>query len=136
MSLDQRAQVLEAAALTASGVRDLIRTLKWKTSNIISLLRKMNEEQLIEFKQAAGSNRGRPKRNVTLTPLGFEFLETYRKLRIKPLKARKEDLYHAARDAAYVSRLIANGHSPFQVFMELNAIARNIKVSSQTPKTV
>jgi DNA-binding PadR family transcriptional regulator len=136
MSLDQRAQILEATALTTSGVRDLIKTLKWKTSNIVSLLRKMNEEQLIEFKQAAHSNRGRPKKSVTLTPLGFEFLETYRKLRIKPLRARKEDLDHAARDAAYVSRLIANGHSPFQVFMELNAIARNIKVSSETPETV
>jgi len=135
MSSDQRAQILEAAASTASGVRDLTQRLKWKTSNVISLLRKMSEEQLIEFKQAADSKRGRPKKNVTCTPLGFEFLETYKKLRIKPLRARKEDLDHAAKDAENVSRLVANGHSPFQVFMELNTIARNIKVSSETPET-
>jgi DNA-binding MarR family transcriptional regulator len=136
MSSDQRAQVLEAAASTATGVRDLAKKLNWKTSNVVGLLRKMSEEQLIEFKQVAGSKRGRPRKSVTCTPLGFEFLETYRKLRTKPLRARKEDLDRAAKDAAYVSRLVANGHSPFQVFMELNTIARNIKVSSQTSETV
>jgi DNA-binding PadR family transcriptional regulator len=132
MSSDQRAQILEAAASTASGVRDLTRTLKWKTSNVVSLLRKMSQEQLIEFKQAADSKRGRPKKSVTCTPLGFEFLETYRKLRTKPLRARKEDLDHATKDAAYASRLVTNGHSPFQIFMELNTIAHNIEVSSET----
>jgi DNA-binding MarR family transcriptional regulator len=136
MSSDQRAQILEAAASTASGVRNLVKMLKWKTSNVVSLLRKMSEEQLIEFKQVADSKRGRPKKSVTCTALGFEFLETYRKLRMKPLRARKEDLDHAAKDAAYVNRLVANGHSPFQVFMEVNTIARNIKVSSETPEIV
>jgi DNA-binding PadR family transcriptional regulator len=136
MSSDQRAQILEAAVSSASGVRDLTKKLKWKTSNVVSLLKKMSEERLIEFKQAAGSKRGRPRKIVTCTPLGFEFLETYRKLRIKPLRARKEDLDHAAKDAAYASRLVANGHSPFQIFMELNTIASNIKVSSETPETV
>ena len=136
MSSDQRAQVLEAATSTATGVRDLAKTLRWKTSNVVGLLRKMREEQLIEFKQVAGSKRGRPRKSVTCTSLGLEFLETYRKLRTKPLRARKEDLNHAARDAAYASRLVANGHSPFQIFMELNTIARNIEVYSQTSETV
>ena len=136
MSSDQRAQILEAAASSPLGVRDLTRTLKWKTSNVVSLLRKMSEEQLIEFKQAAYSKRGRPKKTVTCTALGYEFLETYRKLRIKPLRARKEDLNHAAEDAAYAGRLVASGHSPFRIFMELNTIAHNIKVSSETPETV
>ena len=136
MSLDQRAQILEATTSTSRGVRDLVRLLKWKTSNVISLLRKMNEEQLIEFQQVAYSKRGRPKKGVTCTLLGFEFLETYKKLKMKPLRARKEDLDHAVKDAAYASRLVANGHSPFRIFMELNKIARNIKVSSETPETV
>jgi DNA-binding PadR family transcriptional regulator len=136
MSLDQRAQILEAATSTSRGVRDLVQLLEWKTSNVISLLRKMNQEKLIEFQQVAHSKRGRPKKGVTCTPLGFEFLETYKKLKIKPLRARKEDLDHAVKDAAYASRLVANGHSPFRIFVELNKIARNIKVSSETPETV
>jgi DNA-binding PadR family transcriptional regulator len=136
MSLDQRAQILTAVTSTNYGVRDLAQTLKWKTSNVVSLLRKMNEEQLIKLQQVTHSKRGRPKKSITGTPLGFEFLATYKKLKMTPLKARKEDLEHAAKDAAYANRLVANGHSPFQIFMELNMIARNIKVSSETSKTV
>jgi len=135
MSLDQRAQVLETAVLTTCGVRDLVQTLEWKTSKVISLIRKMNEEGLINFQQAVSSRRGRPKKNLICTPLGIEFLEAYRKLKMKPLKARKEDLEHAVRDASYASRLVANGHSPFKIFMELNTIANNIKISSETSKT-
>jgi hypothetical protein len=70
------------------------------------------------------------------TTLGFEFLETYRKLKMQPLRARKEDLEHAVKDALYASRLVVNGHSPFQIFMELNIIASNIKVSSQVNETI
>ena len=136
MSLDQRAQILEIAASTTCGVRDLIQLLKWKTSKVISLLREMNKEKLIELQQVADSRRGRPKKNVTCTPLGFEFLEIYRRLKMQPLRSRREDLEHAVKDALYTSRLVANGHSPFQIFMELNVIARNIKVSSQTSETI
>jgi len=136
MSLDQRAQILEIAASTTCGVRDLIQLLKWKTSKVISLLREMNKEKLIELQQVVDSRRGRPKKNVTCTPLGFEFLEIYRRLKMQPLRSRREDLEHAVKDALYTSRLVANGHSPFQIFMELNVIARNIKVSSQTSETI
>ena len=136
MSLDQRAQILTTITSATYGVRDLAQTLKWKTANVVSLLKKMNEEQLVELQQAPHSKRGRPKKNITCTPLGFAFLATYNKLQMTPLKARKEDLAHAAKDAAYANRLVANGHSPFQIFMELNMIARNITVSSETSETV
>jgi DNA-binding MarR family transcriptional regulator len=136
MSLDQRAQILTTITSATYGVRDLAQTLKWKTANVVSLLKKMNEEQLIKFQQVPHSERGRPKKNITCTPLGFAFLATYNKLKMTPLKARKQDLERAAKDAAYASRLVTNGHFPFQIFMELNMIARNITVSSETSETV
>jgi DNA-binding MarR family transcriptional regulator len=136
MSLDQRAQILTTITSATYGVRDLAQTLKWKTANVVSLLKKMNEEQLVEFQQVPHSKRGRPKKRITCTPLGFAFLATYNKLKMTPLKARKQDLSHAMKDAAYASRLVTNGHSPFQIFMELNMIARNITVSSETSETV
>jgi hypothetical protein len=136
MSLDQRAQILEAIVSTACGVRDLVQVLEWKTSKVVSLLREMNKEKLIDLQQITYSRRGRPKKNIICTPLGLEFLETYRKLKMKPLRARKEDLERAVKDALYTSRLIANGHSPFQIFMELNTIAHNIKISSETSEIV
>ncbi len=135
MSLSQRAQILIVVSATNFGVRELAQTLKWKTANVVSLLKKMSEEQLVRLQQDSHSKRGRPKKSIICTPLGFEFLETYRKLKLMPLRARKEDLAHAAKDAAYANRLVANGHSPFQIFMELNMIAHNIAVSSKTSET-
>jgi transcription initiation factor IIE alpha subunit len=136
MSLDGRAQILEAAASATNGVRDLVRVLGWKTSKVVSLLREMNNERLIDLQQVTLSRRGRPKKSVVCTPLGLEFLEVCRRLKMQPLRARREDLEHAVRDAAYASRLVAAGHSPFEIFTELNTIARNIEISSQTSETV
>jgi len=93
----------------------------------------MKDEKLIELQRARARKRGRPKKNITCTPLGLAFLETHKKLQIQPLRARKEDLKHAVKDALYTERLAANGHSPFKLFMELNTIAHNIKVSSEAP---
>jgi DNA-binding PadR family transcriptional regulator len=133
MSLDQRAQILNTVRSAPCGVRELIQKLRWRSSHVISLLEKMKDERLIESQRAHTRKRGRPKKNITCTPLGLAFLETHKKLQTKPLRARKEDLEHAVKDALYTERLAANGHSPFKLFMELNTIAHNIKVSSEAP---
>lgn len=95
----------------------------------------MREERLIELKPVPPSRRGRPKKTVVCTPLGLEFLITHNNLRMKPLRARRQDLEHAVKDALYSEMLVEFGHSPFRLFMELNAIADNIKVSSKAPET-
>jgi len=133
MSLDQRAHILNTVRSDPCGVRELIQKLRWRSSHVISLLEKMKDERLIELQRARTRKRGRPKKNITCTPLGLAFLETHKKLQTKPLRARKEDLEHAVKDALYTERLAANGHSPFKLFMELNTIAHNIKVSSEAP---
>lgn len=117
------------------GVRDVTKKLGWRSSNVISLLEMMENEGLIELKRAKHSRRGRPKKLIVCTPLGLDFLETYRRLRLKPLRSRKEDIRHAVKDALYVERLVAMGHSPFKLFLELNTIVNNIKVSSEASKT-
>jgi len=132
MSLEQRAKILEITSSSPRGVREIVHLLKLNTSNVISLLNKMGEEQLIEMHPAEVPKKGRPKKCVIATSLGFEYLNDFKKLNMIPLKARKQDLNHAAKDAQYASRLVENGHSPFQVFLELNMIARNIKNSSKT----
>jgi DNA-binding PadR family transcriptional regulator len=133
MSLDQRAHILNTVKSAPCGVRELIQKLRWRNSHVISLLEKMKDERLIELQSSHTQERGRPKKNIACTPLGLAFLETHKKLQIQPLRARKEDLEHAVKDALYAERLAANGHSPFRLFMELNTIAHNIKVSSEAP---
>lgn len=136
MSFDQKAQVLEKAVSSSPSVRDIVKTLPQRTSRTISLLEEMEKERLIEFQHIKRSNRGRPRRNIVCTSLGLEFLEGYRRLRMKQMRARKEDLERAVQDALYTERLVAHGHSPFKLFMELNKIARNIKISSQTLQNI
>ncbi len=136
MSLEQKARILEAVQLASCGIRELTKALKWRTSSVVFLSRKMNEERLIEFRTVKQENRGRPKKTMVITSLGLDFLETYRKLETTPLRARKQDLDHAVKDALFTQRLISRGHSPFKTFMELNTIVRNIKVTSETHQTL
>lgn len=136
LSLDQKAQVLEAAANAECGVRDITQRLTCNTSKVITLLKEMEEEGLIETRPTLCSKRGRPKKVIVHTPLGLELLEAYRKAAMKPLRARKADLKRAVSDAAYAERLVARGLSPFNLFMELNAVARNIEKSSKASETV
>jgi DNA-binding MarR family transcriptional regulator len=136
--MDQIAQILETVLPAELGVREVARELRWAPSRVVNLLKKMEDEGLIvwvEDKNTYSSmraRRGRPKKIMACTPLGLDFLKTYEKLKVKALRARKEDLEHAARDAQYTERLVTAGHSPFQLFMELNNIANNIKISSET----
>jgi len=131
MSLEQKSQILQVAASSACGIRDLVHKLKWKTSTIVSLSKEMSEEKLIEFQAVRHATQGRPKKGIVCTALGLDFLETYRKLGMKRLRARKADLEHAVKDATYTQRLVENGHSPFELFMELNSIVGNIRGSSE-----
>ena len=139
MSMDRRAQMLQAVLPAERGIREVTDELRWTPSRIISLLRKMKDEGLITEVQnnnVRSSKRGRPKKIMVCTPLGLEFLESYRKLKVKPLRSRKEDFEHAVKDALYTERLVADGHSPFKLFMEVNIIARNIKISSEASQSI
>ncbi len=138
MSMDQRAQILKTVSTAERGIREVIRELRWAPSRTVDLLRKMEDEGLIiqaknnSTQPSMPARKGRPKKIMTCTRLGIEFLDTYRKLKMKLLRARKEDLEHATGDALYAERLVTAGHSPFQLFMELTDIANNIKISSET----
>jgi DNA-binding PadR family transcriptional regulator len=136
MSLEQKSQILQVAVSGTCGIRDLAHKLRWKTSTIVSLTKRMNEERLIVFRTVKHPSRGRPKKAIECTPLGNQFIKNYRKLAMTPLKATKADFEHATRDAVYTQRLVENGHSPFELFMELNSIVRNIRNSSETHQAV
>jgi DNA-binding PadR family transcriptional regulator len=142
MFMDQRARVLETVLPGERGIREVIKELGWAPSRIVDLFRKMEDEGLIiwmensDMRSSMRARRGRPKKIMMCTSLGIEFLETYEKLEMKPLRARKEDLEQATRDAQYTERLVTAGHSPFQLFMELNDIVSNIKISSEATQSL
>ncbi len=100
MLVDTRVKILEIVNANLCGVREIVQGLNLRASSIIALLKTMEEEGLI-VQRDRRTERGRPKRLVTATPLGREFLENYRILAMKPLRTRKTDLEHAVKDALY-----------------------------------
>jgi len=131
MSLEQKVQIIQAAASGLHGVRDLAKKFRWRTSSVVSLLKELQEERLIDFSTVRKPSRGRPKRSVVCTPLGLDFLNAYGRLKMMPLRARKADLDRAVKDALYTQRLVDSGLSSFRLFMELNAIVCSIRNSSE-----
>jgi len=132
MSLESRVELLKTASQSAFGVRELVERLHWKASKVVSLLKVMEEEGLVGFRVSRRGKRGRPKRLVEPTPLGLEFLESCASLAMKPLRSRRVDLERASREALYAERLVERGRDPFRLFLELNEVVRNIRVSSST----
>jgi len=126
MGIDDEATVLRAVRSSPCSIRALMETLHWKTSKALGLIREMEEEGLIEFREEKGNKQGRPRKVATVTPLGEEFLKDYKRLEKKRLKARKTDLQHATRDAQYVDRLVEAGQDTFKLFLELNDLVRCI----------
>jgi DNA-binding MarR family transcriptional regulator len=136
MTADEKAAILKAINPETCGISELIRRLRWKPTRVIELLNTMDEEGLIVFLESANHRRGRPKKIPVPTASGRKFLETYKTLALKCLKARKADFRHATEDALYVKRLVNAGHSPFRLFLELNEVVFNIKNSAKTSNTL
>ena len=62
MSLDSKGKMLEAIALKPCYVSEVIQTLRWKASRVISLSEQMREEKLLKFMESNSSKRGRPRK--------------------------------------------------------------------------
>lgn len=124
MSTEIKAQLLDTIREESLGVREMARRFRKRPETIISLIREMENEGLLETSSQLTQKKGRPKRILKPTGLGEEYLETFRRLMMKTLRASRNDLAKAKRDAEYVNRLIARGKNPYQAFAELNDLVR------------
>lgn len=127
--LDERAAVLQTISPDPRGVRELVKKLRWKTTRVISLLKTMEKEGLIDFSKSSNSHRGRPKKIVAPTVLGNEFLETFQQCQRKVVQMNYNDVKSAVHQALLVKRLEEFNISPYQRFMELNTLAFKIRTS-------
>lgn len=122
MSSEIVAEILKAVSPRPCGVRELAKKLNHRPKTVISLVKEMEEQGLIERKVEKRKVRGRPRYLIKPSILGEDYFTTYRKLELKKLRSRRTDLIRATRDAKYVKRLVARGQSPFHLFLELNSI--------------
>jgi len=124
MSIEAKAQTLAAVKREQLGVRELSRIMQTRTQTIVSLIKRMNAEGLVEVKPEKTHMKGRPRLIISATALGDDYLDTYHRLLSKPLRSSRNDLLKANRDAEYVNRLVTRGKKPYDAFLELNRLVR------------
>ena len=124
MSVEVEARILSIAKRRPAGVRELSKIMRRRTQTVISTIKRMNAAGLVEVRPEEKRGRGRPRQLVRVTTLGDDYLETYRKLKIKRLRSNRNDLAKAKRDAEYVNRLVTRGKEPYDAFLELNRLVR------------
>jgi DNA-binding MarR family transcriptional regulator len=126
LSVEEEAQLLSTVEENPMGVRELSRTMRRRTQDVVSLIKRMEAGSLVEVTPERGKGRGRPARLVSATVLGEGYLEAFRRLRRMPLVSSRNDLLRARADAEYVNRLVARGRDPIRAFLELNGIVGDI----------
>jgi DNA-binding PadR family transcriptional regulator len=124
MSIEIRAQLLDTIRKERLGIRETAKRFRKRPQAIISLIKEMENEGLLETYSDETRSRGRPKKMLKQTALGEDYLETFRRLKLKTLRANRNDLLKAKKDAEYVNRLIVRGKNPYQAFTELNDLVR------------
>ena len=106
------------------GVRELSKIMRRRTQAVVSTIRRMSAAGLVDVRPEETRRRGRPRQVISATVLGDDYLEAFKRLKIKPLRSNRNDLAKAKRDAEYVNRLIVRGKEPYDAFLELNGLVR------------
>jgi len=124
MSLEVEAQVLFIVKKDPVGVRELSKIMRRRTQAVVSTIKRMSAAGLVDVRPEETRRRGRPRQVINATMLGDDYLEAFKRLKLKPLRSNRNDLAKAKRDAEYVNRLVARGKEPYDAFLELNGLVR------------
>ena len=128
--LDERVAILQVINPNPCGVTELVKRLRWKPKRVISLLRAMEREGLIDFLETAHSRKvGRPPKVATVTMLGNELLNAFLECKKKIIQINENDIKSAIYQASLCERLIEHNISPYQRFFELSNLALRIRSS-------
>ncbi len=129
-NLPTRAALLRLSSSRQAGVLQIARELRVGPSKLIGLVAELREEGLLDVSEARTRRAGRPKRLVKATQLGMEYLRAYEGLKLKRLLSRRSDLRKAVADANYARRLTLRGISTYELFLELNVLAKSARRSA------
>jgi len=136
--IDEKAAILMTINPGPCGVRELVEKLSWKTSRVVSLLKAMENEGLVDFREGSALNRGRPKKLVVPTTLGHEFLESFKECQRRAIQINQNDIKSAVHQAHLARKLEEYGVSPYQRFIELMNVAFKVRdsvINEESTKT-
>lgn len=129
--LDERATILQTISDQAYGVSDLIKKLRFRSEKIVSLLKAMKREGLIDFSAHSNNStlKGRPKKIPIVTALGKEMLKDYVKCKRNIIQINDNDIKSSIHQISLRKTLEEKNVSLYRRFFELNDIAFRIKNS-------
>ncbi len=125
------AVLLKQITVRRRGIRELIAAVGWKPLRVLDMLKKLEEDGLVKFESAPSGSRGRPKKIVSLTPLGRRFLDAFQECERLRLRTNPNDVRRAVLQTKDTERLIAAGRSPYQMLWELDEIVRAVRNSAK-----
>lgn len=133
--LDKRVAILRTISNKTCCVCDLIKELRVRSEKIVSLLRAMENEGLVDFPKNnnyARNNsalKGRPKKIAVMTPLGQKFLEDYVKCERNIIQIYATDIQSSIHQVSLRKSLEERNISIYERFLELNEVVHSIKNS-------
>jgi DNA-binding MarR family transcriptional regulator len=133
--LGERVAILRTISDKTCCVSDLIRELRVRNEKVVSLLRAMEKEGLVDFPKnnnCARNNltlKGRPKKIAVMTPLGQKLLEDYVKCERNIIQINANDIQSSIHQVSLRKSLEERNISVYERFLELNEIVYNIKNS-------
>jgi DNA-binding MarR family transcriptional regulator len=133
--LGERVAILRIISNKTCCVSDLIRELRVRNEKVVSLLRTMEKEGLVDFPKNnnyARNNltlKGRPKKIAVITPLGQKLLEDYVKCERNTIQINANDIQSSIHQVSLRKSLEERNIPLYERFLELNEIVHSIKNS-------
>lgn len=128
--LDEKVAILRTLDGQPYCVSDLIQKLTLRSAKIVSLLRVMKKEGLIDFLETGNQqSRGRPKKISVVTTLGEKLLKDYKRCQRNVIQINENDIRSDIRQVRSKRLLEEKDISPYQRFFELSEIAFQIQNS-------
>jgi DNA-binding PadR family transcriptional regulator len=128
-------RLLELCSKRQLGIREVLSILGGSHTGKMRLIKELERYGVLELNQSP-SGRGRPKKLVTVSPLGVMLLENLRAINGLMIKMNDNDIRSALEQSRLRNRIVDSGIDPYERFIELNEIALNIRDSAKSSASV
>jgi DNA-binding PadR family transcriptional regulator len=101
----------------------------------LRLIKELERSGSLELTQCP-NGRGRPKKIVTLSPLGIMMLENLKSINDMMIKMNENDMLTVLEQLRLRNKIIDSGIDPYERFIEMNEIALNIRNSAESSASI
>jgi DNA-binding MarR family transcriptional regulator len=128
-------QLLELCSKKQLGIREILSILGGSRTSKLRLIKELERSGSLELTQCP-NGRGRPKKIVTLSPLGIMMLENLKSINDMMIKMNENDMLTVLEQLRLRNKIIDSGIDPYERFIEMNEIALNIRNSAESSASI